>query len=89
MESNQPRTAAEAGDAFFVRMLVKTGIKAVIWCIMAAVITYYWPHASWVWYVVIAFVAVGLLTALIGKFSAARARSQANDTPATDDERAE
>lgn len=89
MESNQPRTAAEAGDAFFVRMLVKTGIKAVIWCIMAAIITYYWPQASWVWYVVVAFVAIGLLAGLIGKISAARARSEESGAPAPDVDRAE
>ncbi len=77
MQAEEPQSVADQGQSSFVRMLVKTALKSVIWCILAFIITYFWPSASWVWYVVIAFIGIGLLAALLGKAVALRAQQQA------------
>lgn len=58
---------SDQAESFFVKMLVKTALKSIIWCTIAAVISYFWPEAAWVWYVVLAFVCIGLAAALLGK----------------------
>jgi hypothetical protein len=54
---------ADAG----VKLFYKTIIKSVIWVTLALVITYFFPEATWIWYFVVAFIVIGLGTAVILK----------------------
>ena len=56
--------ASHLARAFYNKILLKTAIRSVIWLMIASGVVYFFPSMTWVWYVVGAFIAIGIALAL-------------------------
>jgi putative flippase GtrA len=63
-ESQGPVPPSTQLSALSVRLLVKVFLKSALWLTLAWLVVYFFPEATWPWYVALSLVAIGVLFSL-------------------------